>query len=182
MLDAQAGYAPVGLPWPSPGTYNGWQVRTFATTDRRYLIDSQPAAANGTFSFPRTAPGTKTFQLVATSPTGQDQVLAEHAPATGLVRSYQPEAGDNEMSYTYDQALALQSALVMNDVDTAGTLASGLLTMQTVGGAQAGGFISVAAQTNPAAGSPIYLTGNNAVAAYALLSYLRHAPAGAGGG
>ena len=35
-------------------------------------------------------------------------------------------------------------------------------------------------RANPAAGSPIYLTGNNAVADYALLSYLRHAPAGAG--
>ena len=54
--------------------------------------------------------------------------------------------------------------------------------MQTTSGAQAGGFISVAAQTNPAAGSPVYLTGNNAVADYALLSYLRHAPNGAHGG
>jgi hypothetical protein len=182
VLDAQAGYAPIGLPWPSLGTYNGWEIRTFATTDRRYLIDSQPAAANGTFSFPQTAPGTKTFQLVATSPNGQDAVLAEHAPATGLVRSFQPEQGDNEISYTYDQALALQSALVMNDFTTAGRLASGLLQLQTTNGAQAGGFISVAAQTNPAAGSPIYLTGNNAVADYALLSYLRHAPAGADAG
>ena len=176
VLDAQAGYAPAGLPWPSVGTYNGWEVRSFATTDRRYLIDSQPAAVNGTFKFPRTAPGTKTFQLVATNPTGQEEVLAEHGPTTGLVRSYQPEHGDSEVSYTYDQALALQSAMVMNDIDTAGTLASGLLTMQTATGAQAGGFISVAAQTNPAAGSPVYLTGNNAVAAYALLSYVRFAP------
>jgi hypothetical protein len=176
VLDAQAGYTAVGPPWPSPGTYNGWQVRTFATTDRRYLIDTQPASADGTFSFPRTAPGTKTFQLVATTPTGEDAVLAEHAPATGLVRSFQPEQGDSELSYTYDQALALQSALVLDDMDTAGTLAGGLLTMQASTGAQAGGFISVAAQTNPAAGQPVYLTGNNAIAAYALLSYLRRAP------
>lgn len=177
VLDAQAWYAPVGQPWPSPGTYNGWEIRTFATTDRRYLIDSQPAAANGTYRFPRTAPGTKTFQLVATTPNGQDRVLAEHAPKTGLVRSFQPDqgSGDNDVSYTYDQALALQTALVQDDIATAGTLASGLLAMQTVTGAQAGGFISSAAQTNPAAGSPIYRTGINAVAVYALLSYLRHA-------
>ncbi len=178
VLDAQAGYAPVGLPWPSPGTYNGWEIRSFATTDRRYLIDSQPAAANGAFTFPRTAPGAKTFQLVATTTTGEDEVLAEYAPTTGLVRSYQPEHGDSEVSYTYDQALAVQSALVMNDVGTAETLVAGLLAMQTAAGAQAGGFISVAAQTNPTAGSPVYLTGNNAVAAYALLSYLRHVPNG----
>ncbi len=177
VLDAQAGYAPVGLPWPSSGTYNGWEVKTFATTDRRYLIDSQPAAVNGTFTFARTAPGTKTFQLVATNPTGQDTVLAEYAPTTGLVRSFQPGqgSGDSDLSYTYDQALALQSALVRDDMEAAGTLAAGLLRMQTADGAQAGGFISVAAQANPAAGSPVYRTGNTAVATYALLRYLRHA-------
>ena len=180
VLDAQAGYAPVGLAWPSPGTYNGWEIRTFATTDQRYPIDSQPAPADGSFAFPHTAPGTKTFQLVATSPSGQDVVLAEHAPTTGLVRSFQSVQAEvapgAELSYTYDQALALQSALVMNDFDSAGALAAGLLSMQTAAGAQAGGFITVAAQTNPAAGSPIYRTGNTAVAAYALISYVRFAP------
>jgi hypothetical protein len=175
VLDANAGYAPVGEPWPSAGTYVGWEIRSFVTTDTRYFVGTQPASADGTFAFASSAPGTKTFQLVATE---GGQVLAEHSPATGLVRSFSPQQPDPDRSrsYTYDQALALQSALVMGDLATAATLAGGLQSMQTSGGPQDGGFISVAAQANPAAGSPDYLTGNNSVATYALLSYLRHAP------
>jgi hypothetical protein len=175
VLDANSGYAPVGEPWPSAGTFVGWEIRSFVTTDRRYFIGSQPASVDGTFDFANSAPGTKTFQLVATP---GEQVLAEHSPATGLVRSLQPLQPDDDrsVSYVYDQALALQSALVMGDPDTAATLAEGLRSMQTFGGPQSGGFISVAAQANPAAGEPNYLTGNNAIATYALLSYLRNAP------
>lgn len=181
VLDAAAHYAPIGLPWPSAGIYTGWEIRSFATTDRRYLIGTQPASADGRFSFASSAPGTKSFQLVAVStPTGRppiETVLAEYAPVTGLVRSFAAAAGDpaavSDNSYAYDQALALQSSLVVDDLPTARALAEGLLTLQTRSGPQAGGFISTAAQGNPAAGEPIYRTGNTAIALYALLSYLR---------
>ncbi len=187
VLDAGSGYAPVGEPWPSMGTYSGWEIRSFATTDRRYLIGTEPAPADGSFSFDSTAPGTKTFQLVAVDPTGDpsgDKVLAEHAPPTGLVRSFAtssaPGAADDHAarSYSYDQALAVQAALVM-DSPVATSLVRGLIALQTRSGPQAGGFITSAPQSNPAGGDPVYFTGNTAVALYALLSYLR-SPAGTG--
>jgi hypothetical protein len=183
LLDALTGYAPVGVPWPSTGTYSGWQIRSFATTDRLYLSETQPASVDGTFSFDSTAPGAKSFQLVATAGGDNDppeKVLAEYAPVTGLVRSFAAPsdsgAVDGPMaatSYSYDQALAVQAALVMDDLPTARLLAQGLLTLQTTSGPQAGGFISAAPQSNPAAGQRVFRTGNTAVALYALLSYLR---------
>lgn len=183
VLDALAGYATVGVPWPSKGTYRAWEIRSFATTDRRYLIGTEPAAADGTFSFDSTTPGTKTFQLVAVEPPENspgDRVLAEHAPPTGLVRSFAsmlgpgvPDDPATAKTYSYDQALALQTSLVMNDPPTAQTLLYGLISLQTKYGPQAGGFLSAAPQSNPAGGRPVYRTGNTAIAAYALLSYLR---------
>jgi len=182
VLDALNGYAPVGVPWPSTGTYSGWEIRSFATTDRRYLIGTQPASADGSFSFDNSAPGTKTYQLVALGSAGNasaEEVLAEHAPATGLVRSFGSQPGPGVVddsatvnSYSYDQALALQAALVMGDSPTALTLLHGLIALQTKSGPQAGGFISTAPQSNPAAGAPIYRTGNTAIALYSILSYL----------
>ncbi|MET0862975.1 MAG: hypothetical protein ABWZ98_01440 [Nakamurella sp.] len=177
LLDAFDGYAPVGVGWPSAGTYQGWEVRTFATTDRRYLVASQPASADGSFDFENSAPGTKTFQLVVTSPSGSpgaEKVLAEAAPVTGLLRSTADPADlETSTSHTYDQALAVQTALVMADLPTAKLLMRGLLALQTRSGPQAGGFISAAAQANPAAGEPVYRTGNTAVALYSMISYLQ---------
>lgn len=159
-----------------PGTYSGWEVRSFATTDSRHLVGVQPASADGSFSFNSSAPGTKTFQLVAGAP-GESfpagRVLAEYTPATGLVRSL--SAGNEETqfrSYTYDQALALQSALVMDDLATARILVHGLLALQTRSGEQAGGFVTSAPQSNPAGGESTYRTGNTAIALYSLMSYL----------
>ncbi|WP_214404815.1 hypothetical protein [Pseudonocardia lacus] len=79
---------------------------------------------------------------------------------------------EDARSYAYDQALALQSALVMDDLTTAPVLARGLVALQTQSGQQAGGFVSSALRSNPAGGEPIYRTGNTAIALYSLLSYL----------
>lgn len=161
------------------GTYSGWEIRSFATTDRRHLVGVQPASADGSFRFDGSAPGTKTFQLVAvgpgeTHPAGR--VLAEHAPATGVVRSSAAAPGDEEgaqvRGYAYDQALALQSALVMDDPATARIMAGGLIALQTRAGQQAGGFVTSGPQANPAGGEPVYRTGNTAIALSSLLSYL----------
>ncbi len=106
------------------------------------------------------------------SPTGV-------APSTGLVRS-SPATGNEDAaarSYAYDQALALQSALVMDDPATARVLAHGLMGLQTASGEQAGGFVTSALRSNPAAGEPTYRTGNTAIALSALLSYLRRTQA-----
>ena len=133
LLDALKGYSPVGVPWPSTGTYSGWEIKSFATTDRLYLIDTQSASVDGTFSFDSTAPGAKSFQLVATAVGDNDspeKVLAEYAPMTGLVRSFAAQSdsgavdGPTANSYSYDQALALQTALVMDDLPTARVLGS----------------------------------------------------------
>ncbi len=179
VLDAVTDKPTDGDPWSSAGTYSGWEIRSFATTDARHLVGVQPASADGSFRFDSSAPGTKTFQLVAIEP-GESypagRILAEHAPATGLVRSLSAAAGNEDAqsrSYSYDQALALQSALVMDDLATARILVQGLIALQTRSGQQAGGFVSSAPQSNPAGGEPTYRTGNTAIALYSLMSYLQ---------
>lgn len=163
------------------GTYRGWEIRSFATTDRRHLVGVQPAAADGSFRFASSAPGTKTFQLVAAGPGQTDpagRVLAEHAPATGVVRSAVGGDGtgdEDARGYAYDQALALQSALVVDDPATARVLVQGLVALQTRTGGQTGGFVTSAPQANPAGGEPVHRTGNTAIALSALLSYLPRA-------
>jgi hypothetical protein len=178
VLDAVTGNSPSGDPWSPAGTYSGWEIRSFATTDARHLVGVQPASADGSFRFDSSAPGTKTFQLVAIEPGEKypaGRILAEHAPATGLVRSLSAAVGNEDAqfrSYSYDQALALQSALVMDDLATARILVHGLIALQTRSGQQAGGFVSSAPQSNPAGGEPTYRTGNTAIALYSLMSYL----------
>ncbi|MGI8882103.1 MAG: hypothetical protein ACR2KJ_16655, partial [Jatrophihabitans sp.] len=176
VLDAAHGYASTGPAWPTPGAYRGLEVRQYVTTDTAYLIGTAPALADGTFSFPSSSPGAKTVQLVDTR---SGAVLAEWTPSLGLVRSYDVPVGDlrRGVTYTYDQALTLLSALSVGDAATAATVASGLVMLQTTGGAQDGGFVSSAAAVNPAAAQPEYRTGNHSVATYALLRYIESLPA-----
>ena len=163
LLDATQSYAPTGTPWPSD-TYANWQVRAYVVTDTAYLVASQPARADGTFTFPSSQPGTKVFQLVDTT-TGT--VLAEQAPDYGLVRSY---AGGTRV-YTYDQAVTLLAALAVGSDAT--DLTSGLIALQR----SDGGFVESADVRNPAAGTPLVRTGIVAVATYALLRRLQTLPA-----
>ncbi len=166
--------APVVAPDPSLGVdvYHGLSIQAVVVTDTAYFIATVPARADGTFVFPWSRPGTKVFRLVDER-TGA--VLAEHAPRTGVIRSFHvsdssPLAG---RAFAYDQALALLTADALGHRDTARDLARGLLALQTPSGPQAGGFISSAAALNPAAGLPEYRTGINALATYALLRHLQ---------
>lgn len=151
--------------------YRDLRVQALVVTDTTYLLDTVPARADGTFSFPWSRPGTKVFRLIDTR---SDAVLAEFAPRTGLVRSFGVSASHplSGRTFTYDQALALLTADSLEDRDTATILADGLLRLQTGHGPQAGGFISNAAALNPAAGRPEYRTGIQAVATYALLRHV----------
>ena len=173
VLDAAAGYAPAGTAWPDPGVYDGWTVRSLVTTDVTYPIDSVPLRGDGGFAFPYSPPGTKTFQLVDAA----GAVHAEHAPDFGLVRSFGSPDGTDERSYTYDQALALITAIGLGEDAAAQQLTRGLLALQTPSGAQAGAFVEVSAARNPAAARPIYRTGITSFAAYALLLRLQTLPA-----
>lgn len=148
------------------------RVELLVVTDRVYPLAVVEVGPGASFFFAWSSPGTKIVRLLD-SRTGA--VLAEHAPDTGLVRSFDvlgthPLAG---RTYSYDQGLALLTALSLGDLGTADRLARGLLALQTDGGAQDGGFITSAASLNPAAGAPEYRTGNHGVATYALLRYLR---------
>ena len=158
---------------PATGTmvYQGLVVRAIVVTDTAYPIAEVPAEADGTFSFLWSRPGTKVFQLVDEA---DGAVLAEDAPRTGLVRSFglpegAPLAG---RTFTYDQALALLTALSLGHRQAADTMASGLRRLITTGGEQDGGFVTSAAALNPEAGAPEYRTGVHAIATYALLRYL----------
>jgi hypothetical protein len=163
LLDAQNSYAPAGVPWPAAPIYSGWEVRAFVTTDASYLVDAQPARADGTFSFPSSQPGTKSFELVD---TGTGAVLAEAVPDFGLVRSY---AGGSR-TYTYDQALAVVTAVRLGS--DAVDLTSGLMALQRPDGS----FVDSADVLNPAAGIPVARTGVGSIATYALLLRLQSMP------
>lgn len=176
VLDAAAAYAPTGERWPAAATWTGWEVRSFAVTDRPYLLGSTPARTDGSFDFPSSAPGGKMFQLVAVQ-GGRESVLAEYRPTTGLIRT--PDGHpDQATAHAYDQALAVQAALVMGDEAATDLLTAGLLRLQTPSGTQAGGFVATAPQGDPEAAAPVYRTGGHAVATYALLSAIRSLPAG----
>lgn len=172
VLDAQAGYRPSGNTWPAGGNYLNLEVVSFSTTDTTYRTGATSVAADGVFSFPTSSPGVKSFELVDTQ---SGDVLAEYRPASGLVRSYGPDSALPNTTFTYDQALALQSAMVMDDPVTAATLAQGLMRIQSASGPNAGGFTASAPQLNPGGGQQQFFTGNHAVALYALISYLRYA-------
>lgn len=171
VLDAAQGYQQAGPAWPQPSYLDGLVVRAVVVTDTAYVIGETPARADLTFAFGYSHPGTKVFQLVDTA---TEEVLAEYAPETGLVRSYDvpdthPAAG---RAYSYDQALALVTAHTRGDVQTATRLARGLLRLQTSGGANDGGFVTSSAALNPEAALPEYRTGNHSIATYALLRHL----------
>ncbi len=171
--------APVVAPDPDLGVdvYRGLSVQAVVVTDTAYVIATVPARADGTFVFPWSRPGTKVFRLVDDA---SGAVLAEYAPRTGLIRSFDvsatsPLAG---RSFAYDQALALLTADSLGHRATARDLARGLVGLQTTDGPQVGGFVSSAAALNPAAGLPEYRTGSNALATYALLRHLQTLPPG----
>lgn len=172
VLDSAGGYAQEGPTWPQRDTLDGLEVRAVVVTDIAYVIGSAPAHADNTFSFDSSQPGAKVFQLIDTT-TGA--VLAEHAPATGLARSFDAPVGTpaHGRTYTYDQALALITADAIGDDALAQPLTSGLLRMQTLGGSDDGAFVTSAAALNPEAAQREYRTGNHSIATYALLRRLR---------
>lgn len=148
------------------------RVELLVVTDRVYPVAVAEIGPGATFFFAWSSPGVKIIRLLD-SRTGA--VLAEHAPDTGLVRSFDVPSTHALVgrTYSYDQGLALLTALSLGDLATADRLARGLIALQTDGGAQDGGFITSAAALNPAAGTAEYRTGNHGVATYALLRYLR---------
>ncbi|WP_302184041.1 hypothetical protein [Rothia santali] len=165
-----------------PGTeegapLTGLVVEVLVVTDREYDVGTAPVAADGTFSFPYAYPGTKVFRLV----DADGAILAEHAPPTGLLRSFDAPRGSHLHGrvFSYDQALALLAALSMGEEESAATLAEGLLSLQQYGGAQDGGFVTSAASLYPEGALREFRTGNHAMATYALLRYLATLPEGA---
>ncbi|GAB2624815.1 hypothetical protein [Pseudactinotalea suaedae] len=157
---------------PTPPALQDLQIEALVVTDRAYSIAVAPVEADGAFTFPWSHPGTKVFRLVDQA-TGD--VLAEHAPSHGLVRSYDVPEGHHlhGRAFSYDQALTLVTALSLGELAVADRLAAGLLSLQTDGGPQDGGFVTSAAALYPEGAVPEYRTGNHALATYALLRYLR---------
>lgn len=180
LLDASAGYAPHGPRWPTGDTYRGLEVQQLLATDAISYWSSVPARTDGTFRFENSHTGVKLFRLVEMA-TGV--VLADSAGRTGLIRSYAYTASDPEWgtglqdrTVVYDQALALDAALVTDRPGRAKELVDGLLRMQTTTGPHAGGFVFAALQSAPASAERRYRTGAHAVAVDALLGYIQAYP------
>lgn len=177
LLDAQAGYAQSGATWPSPALYEHLEVQAWVVTDAIYHVGTTTARVDGTFALPDSRPGAKVFRLVD-GRTGA--VLAEAAPQTGLVRSFEVPTGHplHGRTYTYDQALALLTALSVGDDEAARELGRGLLSLQVEDGTQRGALVASAATLAPAAAPAELRTGIHGVGTYALLRWSSELDAG----
>lgn len=180
VLDANASYAEYGTKWPSPDYYVNIAVQELVVTDTTYLWASTPATVDGRFAFPNDQIGAKIFRLYDTS---SGEVLAQSFRPTGLIRSYdyQPTesgygTGIQDLTYVYDQALALYSATSQNQVTQAKLLVDGLLKMQTKTGLHTGGFVFAAPQLSPTYTNNYYRSGASALAVDALLTYIKMYP------
>lgn len=183
VLDATAGYAEYGTKWPSPDQYVDLEVQELVVTDTTYLWASTPATTDGRFSFPNDQVGAKMFRLVESS---SGDIIAQSFNPTGLIRSYEYQVGETgygtgiqDLTYVYDQAVALFAAVSQNQSSQAKLLVEGLLKMQTTSGAHNGGFVFAAPQLSPSYTNPYYRTGAHAIAVDALLSYIKAYPADA---
>ena len=183
ILDATAGYAEYGTKWPSPDQYVDLEVQELVVTDTTYLWATTPAMADGRFSFPNDQVGAKMFRLVETS-TGD--ILAQSFKQTGLIRSYEYQVGETgygtgiqDLTYVYDQSVALFAAVSQSHATEAKQRVDGLLKMQTTSGAHTGGFVFAAPQLSPSYTNPYYRTGAHAIALDALLAYIKAYPADA---
>lgn len=177
LLDAHAGYAQSGATWPSPAVYEHLEVQAWVVTDAEYHVGTTTARVDGTFALPDSRPGAKIFRLVDTR---SGAVLAEAAPQTGLVRSFEVPGGHplHGRTYTYDQALALLTALSVGDDETARELGRGLLSLQLENGAHRGALVASAATLAPASAPAELRTGIHGVGTYALLRWLSELEAG----
>ncbi|MDB5160351.1 MAG: hypothetical protein JWO99_614 [Candidatus Saccharibacteria bacterium] len=180
ILDANAGYAPYGVKWPSASYYNGLEVQQKLVTDAIYDWSTTKALVDGTFTFPDSNTGKKLFRLVDTA---SGDVLAEHVAQTGLIRSFELDPSDpsygtafEDQSYVYDQALALFAAIGTDNQSLADTLANGLLNFQVTAGPLVGGFVFAAPQLSPTFRDNQIRTGAHAIATDALLSYIDKYP------
>ncbi|HEY8992524.1 MAG TPA: hypothetical protein VIM37_01605 [Candidatus Microsaccharimonas sp.] len=180
ILDANAGYAPSGVKWPSASYYDGLQVQQKVITDSIYDWNTTQALADGTFAFPDSQNGKKLFRLVDTA-TGN--ILAEHVVLTGMIRSFELDPSDpaygtafEDQSYVYDQALALFAAIGSDNQTLADSLAAGLLNFQQTSGPYSGGFVFAAPQLSPTYRDAQIRSGAHAIATDALLSYIQKYP------
>jgi hypothetical protein len=180
VLDATASYAEYGTKWPSPDQYVNLEVQELVVTDTTYLWATALATADGRFSFPNDQVGTKMFRLVEIS---SGDILAQSFTPTGLIRSYQYQVGEvgygtgiQDLTYVYDQAVALFAAVSQSHSTQAKQLVGGLLKMQTTSGGHAGGFVFAAPQLSPTYTNPYYRTGADAIAVDALLAYIKAYP------
>ena len=169
-----------GTPTITGDEYDGYSVESHVITDVDYLIESQPAKADGTFSFATAQPGEKRFVLRRDADGAS---LADTRKPYLNVRSYvvnegQPGWGTAfvQQSYVYDQAVALCAAVALGRGPLAQRLAQGLLLQQTSGGIHDGGFVFSSRQEAPTYGDTAYRTGAHAIAVYALLTYLAAYP------
>lgn len=164
----------------SGGTYQGIEFRQYVVADMAYYLGSAPAYTDGSFMFNSSNNGRKLIQLVDTN---TDEVLAEYADVTGLVRSYAYAPGEQgygtsaaDRSFSYDQGLALFAAMGTGDDTFAKTLVDGILLMQTKTGPHAGGFVFSAPQLSPSEADPSYRTGSHSITTDALLAYIQKYP------
>lgn len=176
----------VGESWPRQGVLENLEIRLYSVTDAEYLSFKQEVLPGGVYSFPRSFSGTKRVKLINNNGTVSeldDIILDSSTTGTGLVRSYELFQGDigygtsfQERTYSYDQALAVSSALSFRENTRAKDLVNGLILLQHEGGTTDGAFYFSAPQLSPSSTDPIFRTGAHSIALYSLLHYIEENP------
>lgn len=176
----------IGESWPRVDVLQNLEIGLYSVTDAEYLSFKQEVLPEGVYSFENSFTGTKRVKLINNNGTlteTDDIVLDASTAGTGLVRSYELFPGDvgygtsfQERTYSYDQALAVSSALSLDENTRAKELVDGLIQLQHVGGTADGAFYFSGPQLSPSSTDPILRTGAHSIALYSLLHYIESSP------
>lgn len=166
----------IGASWPGESYYKDLEFQSIAVTSAEYLIATDKVYVGDKWTS-KTRAGEKMYRIVDTS---TDEVLAEYfePELSGLVRSYEYDVSDQEyttgrkyISYLYDQATTLLTAVGNSDRDLADKLMNGLYVTQIKDGDNKGAFPAHSFQFQQADVKYSIWVGGNAFISYAMIRY-----------
>lgn len=164
----------------SIGTPQNYTITLCSSTTMEYQNASTVLAADGSFSFPRSWAGAKSFRLTRTQTAGLVTVWENPR----CIRSYlMPQDAPDEArrvmkdrTYTYDHAASAIALMTMNHAEMEHFIAGCCAIVGSGGGEGSVPFFVNRLSVQPS--SQYFRTGNGAWVAYALAFYLLKYPAG----
>lgn len=166
----------IGTSWPGESYYKDLEFQSIAVTSSEYEIATDKVYVGDKWAS-KTRAGEKMYRIVNTS---TNKVLAEYfkPELSGLVRSYEYDISDPEystgrkyISYLYDQATTLLTAVGNKDEQLANKLMNGLSLTQIQSGDNQGAFPAHSFQFQQADVKSSIWVGGNAFITYAMIRY-----------